>query len=59
MGEGPATKPLTSTSKARFYAAIAAATVMGVGLAVGTSGGRRERGAGNRRLGDDAARRAA
>jgi phospholipase C len=36
MGEGPATVRARH-SKARFYAAIAAATVMGVGLAVGTT----------------------
>ena len=38
MGEGPAMVRVRST-KARYYAAIAAAAVLGVGVAVGTTVG--------------------
>ena len=44
MGEGPATVRVRH-KKTRYYAAIAAATVLGAGVAVGTTVGGCERGA--------------
>ena len=43
MGEGPATVRIRGKKKTRYYAAIAAATVLGAGVAVGTTVGGRTR----------------